>query len=69
MDIVSGMFNKAASSGFGNEFVNALDGIDWSSATPKSLQEALKAAGVAANYGTNELENLISVMNQGGIDF
>jgi hypothetical protein len=69
MDIVSRMFNRAANSGFGNEFVNALDGIDWSSATPKSLEEALKSAGVAANYGTNELENLISVMNQGGIDF
>ena len=47
------------------ELAVALDGIDWASATPDSVAEALQLAGIAANYTEDELNGLIHVMQAG----
>ena len=67
MDVLAKMFTDAGE--YSDEFANALGTIDWSTATPETLQDALDAAGVATHYTADELNNLINVMNEGAMGF
>jgi hypothetical protein len=67
MDVLAKMFTDAGE--YSDEFANALGTIDWTTATPETLQDALDAAGVATHYTADELNNLINVMNEGAMGF
>lgn len=65
MDALTSMFDKTGE--YSDEFATALGTIDWSTATPETLQAALEDAGVATKFTSGELENLIDVMYDGAI--
>lgn len=62
MQTLSDLYSQAAEAGFGDEFVDALSGIDWDTATPTTLIEALEECGVETDYSEESLRALIAAM-------
>ena len=67
IDTLTSMLSDAGD--YSDEFANAIDGIDWDTATVNDLEIALENAGVECDFTTEELQNLIDVMSDGAIVF
>ena len=68
-EVLSNMYTKAAEEGLGDEFIDALTGVDWTTITPEGLSEHLNDAGVAINFTDAELQNLINTMYEAAVGF
>ena len=61
--LISDIFKQAQAEGFGDEVVDVFQGVDWSTAVPETLKTALKEAGVTTQFTSEQLQQLIDMMD------